>query len=141
MKKKALSLVAFALVIFGISSSVSAATQIVDNTYLYISAGSNVEGAKRTYDYNNQYIEFHWTEIITTTVTPPYLNVTLHKKSGLFYSTYNTTKVPAESLTQYARVTYNNSGSGKYYFSFNTGNATNPTGAFKANPVYIRSFS
>ena len=143
MRKK-IALLFFTLTLFSLSMFVvKAATQTWD-TSLKISAGSTATGTKRKHNNNNQSIDFSWTEIGYIGPSDPYMYVTLNKKGLLFYDEYLTQTLTVNKYDVTSGLDYLNSGSGNYYFFFSTqkpGNASVPTGQFKADPVIIKSYN
>ncbi len=113
----------------------------VAKTSLHISTGSSLKGSKYSMPYDSQALEFHWTTIGQTHYgKDPYMTIETFKKGVLFYGSNRTDTLSVPVGTSVSTMTYNNIGSGSYYWYFTTGNANNPSGYFDADPVWINSY-
>lgn len=139
MKKKIMIVALLGVILTSGILTVYAASQKF-TTSLSIDSNSTLSGEKREHKYDKQKITFKWTEIGKISNVDPYLNVTLMKKGLIFYDDIAFNKLVVKPNTVESALHYGSTGSGKYYFKFNTQNGGTPTGYFKANPVYIESF-
>lgn len=145
MKKKGflIATIMICVTLFGLG--VAYAAEVRYTSYLDMPAGITWTGAERNYDYANQKISFYPTSLTSfqndNTGNPvTYCDILLEKKGWIFWSDASSGTMAMRETGRTYSMEMGNNGSGKFRYTFSTGTAQLPLGAFYADPVYMYGY-
>lgn len=141
MKKKILVMSLLAITIGTVFTSTAYAYYQHYETSISLGTGDTLVGKERNMAYAGQRIFITPTDLYFITPNQPVkLNIKLEQKSFLTWSEKRNSNREFSEIGKQKGVRWDDVGTGKTRYVFNTGTPTNPTGGITAYPVYIECF-